>query len=53
VFSAFYFFTARMGPFKEKIEAAGFKEIKPGFYDTRDWGAIRSWAKELAKKVRA
>jgi len=42
-----------MGPFREKIEAAGFKEIRPGFYDTRDWDAIRSWTKELAQKVRA
>jgi hypothetical protein len=39
--------------FKEKIEAAGFKEIKPGFYDTHDWDAIRSWVKELAQKARA
>jgi hypothetical protein len=23
-----------------------------GVYDTRDWNAIRSWAKELAQKVR-
>ena len=36
---------------KLKIEAAGFKEIKPGVYDTRDWNAIRSWAKELAAEV--
>lgn len=33
---------------KPKIEAAGFKEVKPGVYDTRDWNAIRSWAKEIA-----
>jgi len=36
---------------RQKIEAAGFKETKPGVYDTRDWNAIRSWAKELAQKV--
>jgi len=34
-----------------KIEAAGFKETKPGVYDMRDWNVIRSWAKELAQKV--
>ena len=38
---------------RPKIEAAGFKETKPGVYDTRDWNAIRSWAKELAQKVRS
>ena len=40
---------AAMG--RPKIEAAGFKEIKPGVYDTRDWDTIRSWAKELAAKA--
>jgi menaquinone-dependent protoporphyrinogen IX oxidase len=30
-----------------KLEAAGIKEIKPGLYDTRDWDAIRNWAKGL------
>jgi len=28
---------------------AKFKETAPGIYDTRDWDAIRSWAKALAK----
>jgi len=36
---------------KQQLEAAGFKETKPGIYDTRDWSVIRSWAKELAQKV--
>ena len=40
-----------MAATKTKLEAAGFKETKPGIYDTRDWSAIRSWAKELAQKV--
>jgi menaquinone-dependent protoporphyrinogen oxidase len=31
--------------------AAAYKETQPGVYDTRDWNAIRSWAKELAQKV--
>jgi len=34
---------------KQQLEAAGFKETKPGVYDTRDWSVIRSWARELAK----
>jgi menaquinone-dependent protoporphyrinogen IX oxidase len=33
---------------KPKMAEAGFKETQPGVYDTRDWNAIRSWAKELA-----
>ena len=36
---------------KPKIEAAGFKEIQPGLYDTRDWHTIRTWAKELVDKM--
>jgi len=40
-----------LASFKPRIEAAGFKEIKPGLYDTRDWNDIRTWAKELAIKI--
>ena len=40
-----------LASFKPRIEAAGFEEIKPGLYDTRDWNLIRTWAKELATKV--
>jgi len=40
-----------MGGLEEKMEAAGFKEVKPGFYDTRAWKEIRSWAKQLAEKA--
>jgi len=38
---------------KQQLDAAGFKETQPGIYDTRNWNAIRSWAKELAQKVRS
>ena len=34
-----------------KIKAA-YKETQPGVYDTRDWDAIESWAKELAASLR-
>jgi menaquinone-dependent protoporphyrinogen IX oxidase len=29
--------------------AAAYKETEPSVYDTRDWNAIRTWAKELVK----
>jgi len=41
-----------MDSYKKRIEAAGFKEIKPGLYDTRDWNAIKSWAENLAAKIK-
>ncbi len=46
-----FLFRRTLASFKPRIEAAGFKEIKPGFYDTRDWNLIRTWAKELATKL--
>jgi menaquinone-dependent protoporphyrinogen IX oxidase len=41
-----------LASFKPRIEAAGFREIQPGLYDTRDWDAIRTWARELAARIR-
>ena len=32
---------------KQQLEAAGFKETN-GIYDTRDWNAIRNYARELS-----
>jgi menaquinone-dependent protoporphyrinogen oxidase len=46
-----FLFKRTLVSFKPKIEAAGFKEIKPGLYDTRDWNVIRAWAKDLAAKT--
>jgi menaquinone-dependent protoporphyrinogen oxidase len=46
-----FLFRRTLASFKPKIEAAGYKEIKPGLYDTRDWSAIRTWAAELAARV--
>jgi menaquinone-dependent protoporphyrinogen oxidase len=48
-----FFFKKTMSPFKQNIEAAGFKQTEPEVYDTRDWNAIRSWTKELAQKSRS
>lgn len=47
----FFVFRKTLASFKPKIEKAGFKETKPGLYDTRDWDTIRTWAKEMATKV--
>jgi hypothetical protein len=40
------------GSMKARFEAAGFKESKPGVYDTRDWDEIRDWARKLVLKAR-
>ncbi len=47
-----FVFKKTMGPFKMKIEEVGIPEVEPGVYDTRDWDEIRTWAKDLAEKVR-
>jgi menaquinone-dependent protoporphyrinogen IX oxidase len=47
----FFLFRKPLASLKPKLEEAGFKEVKPGLYDTRDWDAIRAWAKQLAGKV--
>ena len=46
-----FLFRKALSGTKPQIEAAGYKEIQPGLYDTRDWDAIRKWAKELAGKI--
>jgi menaquinone-dependent protoporphyrinogen oxidase len=38
-----------MAETRAKLEAAGYRETEPGVYDTRDWGAIRSWARSLVE----
>jgi len=47
----FFLFRKTLASFKPKIEEAGFKEVRPGVYDTRGWDGIRAWAKEIATKV--
>lgn len=47
----FFLFRKALASFKPRIEEAGFKEIKSGLYDTRDWDSIKTWAKEIATKV--
>jgi menaquinone-dependent protoporphyrinogen oxidase len=46
-----FIFRKTLSSFKPRIEAAGFKELQPGLYDTRDWDLIRKWAKELAARI--
>jgi menaquinone-dependent protoporphyrinogen oxidase len=47
----FIIFRKSLASFKPKIEEAGFHEVEPGLYDTRDWDEIRAWAREIAKAV--
>jgi menaquinone-dependent protoporphyrinogen oxidase len=47
----FFLLRKALASSKQKIEEAGFTEIKPGLYDTRDWDSIRTWAKEIATRV--
>ncbi len=46
-----WFFKKTMSAIKPQLEAAGFKQVEPGLYDTRDLNAIRSWAREVSQKV--
>jgi menaquinone-dependent protoporphyrinogen oxidase len=46
-----WFFRKTMSSVKPKLEEAGFKEVEPGLYDTRDINVIRNWAKELVQIV--
>ena len=34
-----------------RIKAASYKEVQPGIWDSRDWDAIRAWAKQLALQL--
>jgi menaquinone-dependent protoporphyrinogen IX oxidase len=47
----FFLFRKTLASFKPKIEAAGFKEVKPGLYDTRNWDEIRAWAKDMGAQI--
>ena len=38
--------------YKSQLQKCGFKEVESGVYDLRNWEEIRSWAKELAQKVK-
>jgi menaquinone-dependent protoporphyrinogen oxidase len=46
-----FIFKRTMQPFRVEIEKAGFKELKPQFYDTRNWDEIKSWINDVAAKV--
>jgi menaquinone-dependent protoporphyrinogen oxidase len=42
-----------MNAAKKDFITSGAKETKPNFYDSRDWDAIRAWARDLAAKARS
>lgn len=46
-----WFFRKTLSSIRPKLEAAGYKESKPGLYDLRDLDAIRNWTKEVAKMI--
>jgi len=48
-----WFLRKTVSSVKPKLEGAGYKESKPGVYDLRDLDAIRGWAREVARKVKA
>ena len=41
-----------LGAARPWFEAAGYKETKPGIYDTRDSSEVRDWAQKLVLKAR-
>lgn len=45
-------FRRTMGFMKPQLEKDGFKETEPNVYEMRDLEEIKSWAKELANKVK-
>ena len=46
-----FLFRRTMGFLRPQLEKDGFKEVRPGVYELRDWDEIRGWARELAKKA--
>jgi len=44
-----WFLRKTMSGLKRKLEEAGFKETKSGFYDTRNLDTIRNWAKKITQ----
>jgi menaquinone-dependent protoporphyrinogen IX oxidase len=52
-FNRMGFFARRaLGWTKAALEEAGYKEKKPGVYDTRNWKEIKDWARKLVLKAR-
>jgi menaquinone-dependent protoporphyrinogen IX oxidase len=52
-FNKMGFFARRtLGWAKASLEEAGYKEKKPGVYDTRNWKEIKDWARKLVLKAR-
>jgi menaquinone-dependent protoporphyrinogen oxidase len=52
-FNKMGFFARRsLGWAKASLEEAGYKEKKPGVYDTRNWKEIKDWGRKLILKAR-
>ncbi len=46
-----FLFRRTMGFLKPQLEKDGFKEVRPGVYELRDWDEIRGWARELPRAI--
>ena len=44
-----WFLRKTLSSIKPKLDAAGYKESRPGVYDLRDLDSVRDWAREVAK----
>jgi len=42
-----------MQAIKSQLDEAGVPQTEPGLYDTRDLNAIRSWARDVARKIQS
>jgi menaquinone-dependent protoporphyrinogen oxidase len=47
-----FLFKKTLGSIRAQVKKDGFEETEPGVYELRNWDEIRSWAKDLAQKVK-
>ena len=47
-----WLFRKTLSSIKPKLDAAGYKESRPGVYDLRNLDSIRDWAREITKNCK-